>query len=218
MDPFPDMCRYCTKLCIKNRKISDHINNNLFVHINEFPDQLKQGITLVQKIPLFVHKNIVMKNGSLNFGGIYYESLSSPYLLWKFYLDVLCRIVFNVSREFIFPLLMSDLEGNCTSFTVCTSKNCLRLKKNKIKAIFFRELVKFCKKISEFCCKNVNSDFIIDVFKRYKRGEYYFSCYLDIENEKFSRHLRLFLSKRFNIDVDVYVSKKKKLVHNRFCK
>ena len=27
------------------------------------------------------------------------------------------------------------------------------------------------------------------------------------------RHLRLSLSKRFNIDVDVYVSKKKKLVH-----
>ena len=124
LDPFPDMCRYCTKLCIKNRKISDHINNNLFVHINEFPDQLKQGITLVQKIPLFVHKNIVMKNGSLNFGGIYYESSSSPYLLWKFYLDVLCRIVFNVSREFIFPLLIFDLDGNCSSFTVFTSKNC----------------------------------------------------------------------------------------------
>ena len=30
---------------------------------------------------------------------------------------------------------------------------------------------------------------------------------------KFCRHLRLSLSQRFNIDVDVYFSKKKKLVH-----
>ena len=35
------ICGYCTKLCIKNKKISVHINNNLFVHINEFPNQLK---------------------------------------------------------------------------------------------------------------------------------------------------------------------------------
>ena len=71
LDNFSDMCKYCTKLCIKNKKISDDINDNLFVHIDEFPDQLKQGITLVQKIPLFIHTNVVRKSGRLNFGGIY---------------------------------------------------------------------------------------------------------------------------------------------------
>ena len=34
--------------------------------------------------------------------------------------------------------------------------------------------------------------------------------------KNFCRHLWLFLSQRFNIDVDVYVSKKKKLVHMSF--
>ena len=46
-------------------------------------------------------------------------------------------------------------------------------------------MVDFCIKLSEFCRKNINSDFIIDVFKIYKRGEDYFSGYLDIENEQF---------------------------------
>ena len=165
LDHFSDMCKYCTKLCIKNRKTSNHTNNNLFVHINEFPDQLKQGISLVQKVPLFVHANVVMKNGRLNFGKIYYENISSPYLLWKFYLDVLCQIVFNVSDEFIFPLRMSGIDVNCRDFTACTTKNCSGLEKIKVKAIFFRELVDFCIKLSQFCCKNVNSHFIIDVFK-----------------------------------------------------
>ena len=35
---------------------------------------------------------------------------------------------------------------------------------------------------------------------------------------KFCRHLSLSLSQRFNIDVDVYVSKKKKLVHRPLVK
>ena len=101
------MCEYCTKLCITNKKISDHIKNNLFVHTNDFPNQLRQGFILTQKVPLFVHtyidmKNVfahtnsAMKNDRSNFGRIYYESKNSPFMLWKFYLDILCRIVFNV--------------------------------------------------------------------------------------------------------------------------
>ena len=80
---------------------------------------------------------------------------------------------------------MSGLDGNCRDFTVCTPKNCLGLGKIKVKAILFRELVEFWEKLSEFCCENVNSDFITDVFKKYKRSEDYFSCYLDTENEQF---------------------------------
>ena len=92
------MCEYCTKLCL-TKKISDHISNNLFVHINEFLNQLKQGFILTQKVPLFVHTNIVMKNGRSNFGGLYYESISSPFMLWKFYLDIISRTVFNVNHQ-----------------------------------------------------------------------------------------------------------------------
>ena len=186
LNSFPNMCGYCSKLCIKNNKISDHINNNLFVHINGFPNQLKQGIIMTQKVPLFVwtkHTNIVMSNDRLNFGSLWYESIDSPFMLWKSYLDILCWIVLNVSHRFIFPLLMSGIDMSCRDFTVCTSTNCSSLKKSKIKAMFLRELVDFCKILSEFCCNNVDPYFIIDVFKRYKRGEDYFSTYLGINRK-----------------------------------
>ena len=64
---------------------------------------------------------------------------------------------------------MSGIDVNRRDFTACTSANCSDLKKSKVKAIFFRD-----------CCNNVDTYFIIDVFKRYKRGEDYFSAYLDI--------------------------------------
>ena len=169
----------------------------MFVHISEFPNELRQGFILSQKVPLFVHTNIVvkndrplpihtniaMKNERSNFGGIHYESINSPFMLWKFYLDILSRVVFNVSHEFIFPLLMSGIDSNCWDFTVRTSKSCSHLKKSKIKAIFFRELVEFCENLSEFCCDNVDLCFIIDVFKKYEKGVDFFSTFLEIERK-----------------------------------
>ena len=157
----------------------------MFVHINEFPDQLKQEITLVQRVPLFAHTNFVMKIGRSNFGGRYYESIGSPYLLWKFYCRKFYEELFLMFHFFIFPLLMSGIDMNCRDFTARTTENCSGLGKIKVKAIFFREMFDFSIKLSEFCFKNVNSEFIIDVPKRYKKGEYYFSSYLDIEDEQF---------------------------------
>ena len=80
---------------------------------------------------------------------------------------------------------MSGIDMYCRDFTARTTENCSGLGKIKVKAIFFREMVDFCIKLSEFCFKNVNSEFITDVPKRYKKGEYYFSSYLDIEDEQF---------------------------------
>ena len=84
LNSMPKICGYFTKLCIKNKKISDHINNNLFVHINEFSNQLKQGIIMTQKVPLLVdtkHANIFMSNDRLNFGSLWCESIDSSFML-----------------------------------------------------------------------------------------------------------------------------------------
>ena len=180
------MCGYCTKLYIKNKKVPNHINNNLFVPICDFPCQFKQGFTLTYKIPLYVHINIVIKNDRLYFRILLSESINSSLMLKKLYLDILSWIVFNVSHKFILPLLMSgSTDVNfCTNYTGCTYKNCLRLRKNKIEEIFFRELVESHKKLSEFCCDNVDPCFVIDVFKRYRKGVDFFSEYLDIERNE----------------------------------
>ena len=45
------MCECWTKLCITSKKISNHINNSLFVHMSDFPRQLKEGFSLTEKVP-----------------------------------------------------------------------------------------------------------------------------------------------------------------------
>ena len=66
---------------------------------------------------------------------------------------------------------MTGIDANCRDFTVCTPKKCLNLKISKVRATFFGELVVFCKKLSEVSCDNFDPKFIIDVFKKYKKGE-----------------------------------------------
>ena len=45
----------------------------------------------------------------INFVSLYYESISSPFLIWRAYLDMLCEVVFNVSHRFILPLITSGM-------------------------------------------------------------------------------------------------------------
>ena len=141
---------------------------------------------------------------------LYYGSINSSFKLWKFYLDILCRIVFDVLKKFAFPLVLTGVDENCRKYTICTSSNCFNLKITKIKVIVFRELVNLCKKLSEFLCFNVNSFFIIDAFKTYEKGEDFLNQCLEMKKKKnyFLDVLSHLLSKRFNIGADVFVSKK----------
>ena len=116
----------------------------------------------------------------MNFGTLCYESINSPFLLGKFYLDIFCRIVFNVSQRFILPLILKSINADYRKNTVCTSSNCLYLKINKVKVIFFRELVNLCRKLRGLSYLGVNPYFIIDAFETYERGEDFFSQYLEI--------------------------------------
>ena len=104
-------------------------------------------------------------------------------LLWKFYLDILCRIVFDFGNSHILSVLHSGVKLDCRKFTVCTEKNCTNITKDRVTAIYYREIVTFCIRTAEVSCQNVNSLFIIDAFKNYKSGVDFFSCYLVIHEE-----------------------------------
>ena len=52
------MCKYCTKLYIKNKNISDYINNELYIQIKDFPIEISQGIIAAKRINLFAHTHI----------------------------------------------------------------------------------------------------------------------------------------------------------------
>ena len=71
------MCRYCTKLYIKDKKISDHINKELYVQIDEFLVQISQGVVAARWISLFAHTNIHARKNDpfgVNFGLLYYKA------------------------------------------------------------------------------------------------------------------------------------------------
>ena len=117
----------------------------------------------------------------MNFGTLYYESINSPFLCWKFCLDILCQIVFNVSENFVLPLILTSINADYRKYIVSTSSNCLYLRINKVKVIFFRELVNLCRKVRGLSCLGINSYFIIDALETYERGEDFFSQYPEIQ-------------------------------------
>ena len=97
-----DTCRFCTKVYINHKKISGYIIDKLPVQINDYtPTQLRYGVLLEEQITVFVHSSVVNRQklfdvGNCNCGILFYESINSPFLLWKFYLDILAGIFFNV--------------------------------------------------------------------------------------------------------------------------
>ena len=97
-----DTCRFCTKVYINHKKISGYIIDKLPVQINDYtPTQLRYGVLLGEQITVFVHLSVVNRQklfdvGNCNCGILFYESINSPFLLWKFYLDILAGIFFNV--------------------------------------------------------------------------------------------------------------------------
>ena len=72
------------------------------------------------------------------FGTLYYEVVSSPFILSKFYLDILARVVLNHCDKYIIPALLSGLNtDDCRKATVCTPTRCFGFEKNKIKESFY---------------------------------------------------------------------------------
>ena len=81
------------------------------------------------------------------------------------------------------PVLISSVRGTCWGFTACTTENCPGLKSKIIRTIFYKRLVEFCFYLICSSCKNVYPDFIYDVYRNYKRGRDFFSCFLEFDRK-----------------------------------
>ena len=139
-------------------------------------------------VNLFVHSSSQNRQRLYspdNVGTLYYEIISSPFILFKFYFDVLARIIFDHSDKFILPALISGLDSNeCRKTTACSPMNCFSLKKNKIKQTIFQHAVKLSKRLASQFCQVVNPNYIINVFDGYKFGADFYNPYLSIERPK----------------------------------
>ena len=124
-----NMCLFCTKLCLKNEKVNGAINDTLKIgYFENFPASLYCSVMSSDEINLFVHSSSQDREKLFdpnNFGTLFYEVISSPFMLWKFYLDVLARIVLKHCDKHLLPSLLSGFDGNkCRNATVCNSENC----------------------------------------------------------------------------------------------
>ena len=88
--------------------------------------------------------------------------------------------MFDISQKFVLPLIFKGIEVDCRKNTYCGRDNCYNMKITKVRTVFFKEVVFPRKKIVKCSCLHVNSYFIIDTYKTYKKGRDYFSDYLEI--------------------------------------
>ena len=160
--PCKDMCHYCTKSYIASKKISDHINKKLYIKIEKFKSSLQGEIDRFGKINIDVHANIFLDKDDLPCVIFHSESISSPFLIWKMYLDIFCTIAFNVSEKFLLSVFTSSVRGFCRNFTICTNET----------------VVEYCLYLSCASCELVNSDFI-DVYKDIPKERDFFHCFLE---------------------------------------
>ena len=100
---------------------------------------------------------------------MFFEVISSPLLLRKFYLDILTRLVFNYCDKFILPAVMSGFDTNeCRHANVCSIYNCFCFKKVKLRDVVFLHAVKLSKRVAIHSNLFVDESFIKKVFLRIK--------------------------------------------------
>ena len=83
------MCLLCTKLYLRNKLVSKLIGKKLTVDVLDyFPVQLSYGV---------ISNGSMMKkhDEKASFETFFYEVINSPFLLWKFYFNIISRIAFN---------------------------------------------------------------------------------------------------------------------------
>lgn len=118
----------------------------MFVQVEKLPVSILKRIVTVDKVQIFAHVNVFLYRGMFNFVLLYHESISSPFL----YLDIICRIAFNVSEKFYFPIFISGIRGDCTNFGDCTNRTCTNLKHKTTEILYYGKLIDFCLNLVRF--------------------------------------------------------------------
>ena len=121
---------------------------------------------------MFVHCSISVRQklycSKGNFGTLFYEVIISTFMLWKFYLVTLARIVFNYCDKHIVPALLSGIETDeCRNLTACSSMCYFELKKDKIIETVFISGVDLSQILANISCQAVKNHYMLEVFSTY---------------------------------------------------
>ena len=107
-----NICQYCTMLRLKNAKFNKCVIYKLKIDTRLFPVLLRSSVLYVSDVHLFIHTNFGKDNqrsySENNYGPLYYEIVSSPFLLFKSYLDIIGRVIFDFCDKNLLPVLLKD--------------------------------------------------------------------------------------------------------------
>ena len=96
-------CIFCTRFHVRERALYDFLSQKLVFLPDFFPNAITEDIILENDVFLFAHYHRIIyssrdrnfENNYGSFGVLYYKCINSAFVLYKFYLEMLCRIIFN---------------------------------------------------------------------------------------------------------------------------
>ena len=148
---------FCTRFHVRERAVSDFLNKTLLFCPGFFPGTITGDVVLTNAVHLFVHyhginhfdknKDILKNYENKNIGIFYYDYINNPFTVYKFYLEVLCRIIFNNVVKKVLPKLIRDFDANnsysCRQVTICNKKIVHLLKKKQDYFLLLSEKLRF---------------------------------------------------------------------------
>ena len=161
-----------------------------------FPKELlSDNIFVTDDASVFVHYHGIMcsardnnfENNYGNFEVIYYESVNSLFMLYKFYLEVLCRVSFNNVLKKVLTIILKDFDLNtfssCRKRSFCSKdSSCSGKKRKEIISRIVKETCYLCLHVLNINGKIIDISFIRHIFDNYRKGVHFNSPNLDIEN------------------------------------
>ena len=152
-----------------------------------------------------------------------YEKISSPFFLFKNYLDIIGRVIFNHCDKYLLPALLIKNRTTCCGKWKMFSADSVFSEKKKLEEVVYLSAIKLIRRLVISLCQTTNSYSFIEWFNTYLPNIHYKNPYLSIDHpppsqkkkkmNTFCISLRDALSKKFTIDVVTFVSKKKKHIH-----
>ena len=171
---------FCTRFHVRERHLSDFLNQKFTFSKNYFSGDFVHDIYL-DKISLFLHYHGIIyarrdknfENSYGNFGVLYFEEVDRPFLLYKFYLEILCRVIFNNFLKNVMPIMLNDFDLNenfiCRRKRFCDRKACSGNERKQIISILVKKTAFFAFEIVNLNNIYPNIEAFKHIFYNYKK-------------------------------------------------
>ena len=170
------ICQYCTLLWIQNDKINSYMRKKFLIQTRLFPMCIINTILHAPEVRFFVSvitaRDRQKPFSHNNFGAFFYEEVSSAFVLFKFYLDVIGRIIFNLCAKKLLPIIL-DKRFYHKKYEL----------KKKVEDYTYFAVVKLIKRLVVSTCQEADPQNFIRAYETYQRGVHLLNPYLSIDRK-----------------------------------